>query len=264
MYKLDLLENAISSLNEALRSFVIGRGGDPSGYKFCVLHLSHFMELVFKHYLTEAHPLLIYKNPFAKNLNEDAFTVGLTEAVQFLLNEGRELPKSFVEDLDWLKKLRNRIEHHRFEMDVDEVEDTVGRLVNAFHQFDKLHSNIDFGRLISDEHYKTFEELAYTYAERLQRAEEKVANAEKDAYSGYRPKEYMLVDFKCYYCPSCGHRTLIANPESDTGFRCTFCENEDSDDIEVFCDICGAEFPVSDMHEVEDIGYICPHHTDYS
>lgn len=35
-----------------------------------ILHFSHFMELILKYYVTQAHPLLIYKNPFAKSLGE--------------------------------------------------------------------------------------------------------------------------------------------------------------------------------------------------
>lgn len=262
MLKLDLLENAVSSLDEALRKYGEGRSGNDASYKFCILHLSHFMELVFKHYVTQAHPLLIYKNPFAKNINDDSFTIGLVEATQFLINEGRTLPKSFLEDLEWLKRLRNRIEHHKFEMDSDEVEETVGRLIHALHQFDQLNAKIDLGRLVSSENYRVFEELALSYAERVQRAEEAAAQAEKDAYKGYRHKEYMLVNFKRYNCPDCGHNTLISNADSPTGCRCTFCENEESEDIEVECDICGSEFPISDMHEDPDIGYICPHHND--
>jgi hypothetical protein len=33
---------------------------------------------------------------------------------------------------------------------------------------------------------------------------------------------------------------LIPNDDSDTGYKCTFCGNEESDEIETCCDCCGA------------------------
>ncbi len=102
-HKLDLLENAIDSLNEALAKYKQAKAGDVKTYKFCVLHLSHFLELVLKHYVTLAHPLLIYKNPFAKKFDGESLTIGVQEAINFLLNEGRDLPDDFLSDLYWLK-----------------------------------------------------------------------------------------------------------------------------------------------------------------
>lgn len=260
MFKLDLLGNATSSLDEALLKFTAGRNGERNAYKFCILHFSHFMELILKYYVTQAHPLLIYKNPFAKSLGDDAFTIGLPEAVQFLRNEGRNLPKKFLDDLEWLKKLRNQIEHHKFEMDVAEVEETVGRLMNAFHEFDELNENIDLSQYVSARNYDIFHELANTYVGRLAKAEEEVKAAEKAAYAGLRPKEYSEANFHVYECPECGHDTLISNSDSDTGARCTFCHNEESEEIEVACGICGVPMANGLMQSTEEWGKICPHH----
>lgn len=57
-HKLDLLDNAMDSLEEALKKFEEGDDGDQKAYKFCVLHMAHFIELIFKHHITEKHPLL--------------------------------------------------------------------------------------------------------------------------------------------------------------------------------------------------------------
>lgn len=53
--ELDLLENAIDSLNEALAKYQDGLDGNEKAYKFCVQHLSHFLELVLKYYVTQSH-----------------------------------------------------------------------------------------------------------------------------------------------------------------------------------------------------------------
>lgn len=89
-HKLDILDNAISSLREALLKYEEGSSNNLSAYKFAILHFSHFLELLFKHYVTLSHPLLIYKNPFSKNISKEN-TIGLWEAVQFLRNEGKLL-----------------------------------------------------------------------------------------------------------------------------------------------------------------------------
>ena len=260
MLKLDLLENAISSLDEALVKFAAGRGGDAKAYKFCILHFSHFMELILKYYVTQAHPLLIYRNPFAKSLGDDALTIGLPEAVQFLKNEGRDLPKKFVEDLEWLKRLRNQIEHHKFEMDADEVEETIGRLMNAFHEFDEINENVDLAQYVSAKNYAVFHDLANTYVGRLARAEAAADQAEEEAYAGHSPKEYFEAGFHRYRCPECGHNMLITDAASPTGYKCTFCGNDDSDDIEVECGICGVPMAKGLMHADDQWKYICPHH----
>jgi len=192
-YELGLLENATDSLNEALLKYQEGVDGEEKAYKFCILHFSHFLELLFKYYVYKSHPLLIYKNPFAKNLNEDSYTIGLPEAIQFLKNEGKEISKEFSQDLDWVKKIRNSIEHHKFSMNVMEVEETIGRLLKTVYEFNASHS-------------------------------------------------------------------LIPNSESETGYQCTFCENNDSDEIEEECGICGVPFAKFFMSYTEEWGYICEHH----
>lgn len=87
-HKLDLQENAVDSFNEALTKYWQGLVGDHKAFKFAILHLSHSLELLFKYYVSKAHPLLIYRNPFAKDLKKDNSTIGLWDAVHFLANEG--------------------------------------------------------------------------------------------------------------------------------------------------------------------------------
>lgn len=262
--ELDLLDNATDSLNEALAKYQQGKAGDEKAYKFCVQHMAHFLELILKYYVTKSHPLLIYKNPFAKVINSESQTIGLFEAINFLKNEGRQITDKFEKDITWLKKLRNNIEHHKFSMDVDDVEETIGRLMSAVVEFDETHESIDLSTYISADQYDLFHTLAKTYERKLEKAELAVQEAEKEAYRGYRQKEYSLVDFNIYHCYECGHDTMIPNEDSSTGYRCTFCENEESDDIEVSCGMCGVPWPVGEMTYLDYSGdghseYYCPH-----
>lgn len=249
---LDLFENAIDSLNEALVKYQEGKDGDEKAYKFCVQHLSHFLELILKYYVTQYHPLLIYKNPFARIINEESQTIGLFEAINFLKNEGHDISDKFEKDIKWLKKLRNNIEHHKFSMDVADVEETIGRLMSAVVEFDESHENIDLSSNISAEQYDLFHELANTYEGRLKKAEEKV----EEALRGLDPKEDNM---SVYHCYECDHDTMIPDEDSATGYRCTFCGNEESDDIEMECAICGCPWSTGLMSHWEDDEYICPY-----
>lgn len=254
-HSLDLLDNAIDSLNEALAKYQQAKAGDVKAYKFCVLHLSHFLELVLKHYVTLAHPLLIYKNPFAKSFDVESQTIGLQEAVNFLRNEGRDLSDKFLDDLQWLKKLRNRIEHHKFDMDVPQVEATIGRLISAFVEFDQAHENLGLDGHIDINQYDLFLDLADNYDLNLQRAEDEVETAcivNRDD-----------PDFQVYHCGECGHDTLIPDDDSDTGYRCAFCGNEQSEDVEVRCGMCDMPWNKFQMREVDwtdngDWMFVCP------
>ncbi|MGA9852635.1 MAG: hypothetical protein WBR15_06860 [Gammaproteobacteria bacterium] len=249
MAKLDLnlRENAIDSLNEALSKYQQGQSGDGKAYKFCVVHLSHFLELLLKYYVTKCHPLFIYKDPFANKITEESRTIGLNDAINFLANEGMEMEATFLSDLVWLKKMRNRIEHHRFTMNIEQVNAVIGRLVKAAHDFNVTHKGIDLTSVINQAQYDIFNELAQTYEYRLKQALQKVEAAKIDAYKRVRCKEWEFVNFHIYTCDSCGNETLIPSGDSATGYRCTFCGGEESEEIEEDCGVCGDKWPVGMM-----------------
>lgn len=260
----DLLDNAVDSLNEALSKYQEGIDGDEKAYKFCVQHLAHFLELILKYYVTKSHHLLIFKNPFAKEINSESQTIGLYEAINFLKNEGHDISEKFEKDIKWLKKLRNNIEHHKFSMEVAEVEDTIGRLMSAVVEFDESHENIDLSSYINSDQYDLFHSLASTYEGRLKKAKEEV----DEVINGLDPKEDNM---NVYHCYECDHYTMIPDENSRSGYRCTFCDNEESDDIEVDCAICGApwakwQMSLLDWSDTGQYEYYCPyctHDPDY-
>jgi hypothetical protein len=262
-HDLDLLENAIDSLNEALAKYQQGKAGDPKAYKFCVLHLVHFIELVLKHYVALSHPLLIYKNPFSKEFGDDSQTIGLQDSINFLRNEGKEPPKDFLDDLLWLKKLRNQIEHHKVRIDLTRVNEVIGRLIHAIVQFDQAHDNLGLEKSIDPTQFHLFLKLADNYQLNLDRAKAEVAAAEAKAYDGYRPKEYGLVVFTIVACGQCGHDTMIPNEDSFTGYRCTFCGEEEADDVPITCGVCGDTWDLEQMDytewaEGQPKEFVCP------
>ncbi|MBS1227554.1 MAG: hypothetical protein H6R17_831 [Proteobacteria bacterium] len=235
-HKLDLLPNALDSLAEALAKFKAGDEGDSKAYKFAVLHMAHFIELVFKHHITEKHPLLIYKDPFAPKLDRNK-TITLWDAINFINNEdGEAVSKEFRTDLEWLKRLRNEIEHHKFEMDVNQARSTIGRLFRSVLEFLENHTDIEVGSHIPDETMETFKVLSDEYEFRLRDALKEAEEVEEANWSDPSDPDPAPARLEC---ESCGNPTLVINEASPTGYRCTMCGNEESDDLPATCDICG-------------------------
>lgn len=241
-HQLDLLENAIDSFNEALKKYKEGEAGDTKGYKFAILHYAHFLELLFKYYVTQAHPLLIFKNPFSKNIEKEN-TIGLWEAIQFLKNEGKEIDQDFYKDLQWLKELRNDIEHYKFSMNLPEVRRALGRLTQAMNKFNKTFSLLELTNYLHTDNLKIFEELADEYKLSLAKARQEAESLSEDGEI-----------HDCYMCCNEGTAVLI-----DQKYDCKFCGEED---LIVDCCICGENIRKSegivwnDEHSFH-IDYIC-------
>lgn len=202
-HELDLLANAVDSFNEALSKYRAAESGDVPAYKFAIVHFSHFLELLFKYYVTQSHPLLIYKNPFAKDVERQP-TIGLWEAVQFLRNEGHAFNPNFMKDLEWIKNLRNNIEHHKFTMDLREVRLTLGRLTQALLEFNDSVADFDIRDHVDSKNLGVFETLSDVYkaevAAARKQAEEESDEVDDCLYCGNDTAALVDGEYKCYYC----------------------------------------------------------------
>lgn len=243
-HKLDLLPNALDSLAEALDKFEAGDSGDQKAYKFAVLHMAHFIELIFKYHITEKHPLLIYKDPFAQKLDTNK-TITLWEAINFINNEdGDVVSKEFRRDLEWLKRLRNEIEHHKFEMDVGAARAIIGRLFRAVLEFLDHYADVDVEAHIPAETMQTFKVLSDEYEFRLRNALKEAEEVE--AVNGVDPSDPDPAPPRLD-CEDCGNYTLVINAGSPTGYRCTMCGAEESSELPANCDICGIATTQGDL-----------------
>ncbi|MCU7828249.1 MAG: hypothetical protein KZQ85_04215 [Candidatus Thiodiazotropha sp. (ex Myrtea sp. 'scaly one' KF741663)] len=241
-HELDLLENAVDSLNEALRKYKEGLNGDLRAYKFAIIHYAHFIELLFKYYVSESHPLLIYKNPFSKKIQKEN-TIGLWEAIQFLKNEGKEVEPEFFKDMEWLKKLRNDIEHFKFTMDVAEARRALGRLTQSVLDFNDTHAEIDIFEHIDADTFKVFEELADEHKAALSNARREAEEESEDAEV-----------YDCEICWSKGTAIKI-----DGKYVCKLCGDEDPI---VECTVCTEDYRQSECSIWNDdhppyVDYIC-------
>lgn len=242
-HELDLLENACDSLNESLRRFEDGTKGEPRAYKFAILHFSHFLELLFKYYVAQSHDLLIYKNPFSNKIEREQ-TIGLREAIQFLKNEGHIFEDQMLKDLEWIKRLRNEIEHYKFDMDVREVRHTLGRLIQAAVIFNEQLNFFDLEEKIDSECLDTFKTLADEYTAKLAMARQE---AQEDSPNG-----------DVLECRECGE-TDVAYINDKNEIHCKFCDHVEK---MITCCQCDESFPSSEMIRWNDdhplhIDYIC-------
>jgi hypothetical protein len=275
-YELDVKENALDSFNEALEKFEQGEAGELRGYKFAILHLSHFLELILKLYVRSVDEQLIFSKCF-KHVEKRAKKEGinLLEAYELLIKEsfdfsaltsGVALPHTitldqalafskcekcsktgvnfvdvdFCNDIEWIKGLRNNIEHYQFRLPPKEVRLCMGRLIRGVVEFIDIFSLFNLEDEVGKKKYHVFEALADEYTHLLKEAERDVQEAENEIYRGVRLKHYVFIDWNVYECPECSNNTLIPNHDSSTGYKCTFCSNEESDEIEIPCDCCGA------------------------
>jgi len=220
---LTLLDNAADSLNEALRRVRDASHDNPRPYKFAVMHFTHAIELLFKHHVALAHPLLIYRNPFTKNLTKEP-TIGLWDAIQFFKNEDRELTKETLDDLRWIKDLRNNIEHYKFDMDPREARLTIGRLIRAINEFHDENDFIELGSLIEEDCLGTYEKLSDEYKQKL--------------FEAQRSAEVTAGDDQPVSCFQCGSaRTAV---QSGGVAKCHLCAGETEFHN---CEHCGNSYP---------------------
>lgn len=85
----------------------------------------------------------------------------------------------------------------------------------------------------------------------------------KMMYEHHRNKGILDHPIDVLECPECGLDTMIYNELSSTGYRCTYCKNEESEEIEIQCTMCGSMWPNPEIVDIEwteegHIESLCP------
>ncbi|TCB66874.1 PIN-like domain-containing protein [Acinetobacter sp. ANC 4178] len=119
---------------------------------------------------------------------------------------------------------------------------------------------------ISDSHDFFYDEIKKKLAlDKVKQFKKQMVN---ELYHNKGIREYQIDVLEC---PECGLEAMIHNELSSTGYKCIYCENEESDEIEVQCTMCGSMWPNSEISHIEwtDEGHIekmcpvCRHDPDY-
>lgn len=282
---LSVKDNAIDSFNESLLKYKEGEEGDLRAYKFAILHMAHFLELTLKMYVQTLDANLVFtvgffqveklvkaEGGFLKALEKIKSTGGVfppkvrsdgslsntitvDHAISFAAEERcsvtgvNMLDQTFIDDIIWLKNLRNNIEHYTFELTPKDVRLCLGRIVRGADEFADLFSLFNLSEEIDSLNVDLYKELVDEYSHTVREANIDADQIEFEALKGYRQKELMEVTWARYECPACGNNTLLPEDNSGTGYRCLVCDNEESDEIEVKCDICGDRQPQFEMQQ---------------
>jgi len=229
-----LLENAIDSLKVGMDFYL--KDEYRYSHKHAILTIFHSIELFLKEYLYRINPILIYKN-IDKPIKDDSTTVGIDSLFFRLDNLKIGLPDEYKEIIRKIKKRRNRIEHHRYERDVNDSF-AIGEALKFITYFVegklnvKLSDHIDSSLL--DKIEKTifhYQELRYIADSRLEKwLREQAPDIDFDN------DEFNIFDYfdGTVECPVCNNEFLVLEKEPEP--FCFYCNKEIDAKM---CEDCG-------------------------
>jgi hypothetical protein len=233
-----IYENAVDSLRIGMEFFL--REKSYSSRKHAILTVFHAIELFLKEHLNRTNPILIYKNIDAK-ITDDATTVGIRESLARLENLGLGIPKDQKETIESIQKIRNRIEHHRYDHNETEDEIIIASSLKFILYFVELVLNKKLEDDIDGEILRNINSRVLEYNERQgladMRFEEWCLNVwpEWDKEVDDTPTEFPGTD----YCPECRQAYLIIGHHNKP--VCFYC-NTTIDAAN--CEDCGETFMV--------------------
>lgn len=151
-----LFDSTLASLNEGLMCWKQGEGGDKTRYQFAILHISRYFELSLKYAVFTMHPLLVFKKPFSKNLNEAA-TITPEEAF-YIIKNGKvdslgdiDFQEEEIKPLIELKKVRNALEHFVIDLKPEEVKEHIVLFLETASDLTSDRADIIFSEHLEDD-----------------------------------------------------------------------------------------------------------------
>jgi hypothetical protein len=218
IYELDLFHNMLDSLNESI-SYYKKAIDDESKYKFCIILLSHFMELSLKYLVEKQNPILVYEKPYSEKLIKEK-TITWGQALQILRNCKIEIDENIKKHFDELALLRNDIIHYKFSYETENIRNIVVNIVTDVRSIFIKAQLDDFYIKTTEETQALLNEIKDEYSRELHLAQ---ANAIENANGE-----------KILDCDICGEEKTVNL--IDGVFHCNFC-NEDNSYVD--CVRCG-------------------------
>lgn len=223
-YRLSLLENCYSFIDEALRK-VYEAEELFKEWKYSILFLVQAIELALKEQLRREHPCLIYRD-----VEKQTLTVTIEEAIKRLRKISNiELSKN---DDDIFKKaieIRNDIIHHSFEIDLNEIRINFTILLGFLNDFISRVFNESIKDKITPNLWNQVLKRNDAYVlEIINRVEQRI-------------KDENIVNENILPCRVCKKKYFIV--EEDLG-KCYFCNFQD---YMTHCISCAFVFPSNRM-----------------
>lgn len=225
MLKLDLLENATDSFEEAIEYFFRAKAeGETRHYKFSILLLAHSTELLLKEILrVKGHPLLIYSDLDKVNIERlsGAHTVNLESSLKRLkLIEVTLTP--YVEEV--IKKtytLRNKIQHFEVELSEEESSKIASEVIIVTKYLIEDILNLQLNDYLKKEEIiEELGEIQSIHESYITLANDRIREQRLTLY------KYELFPGKSFKipCSNCGEKYLTIN---EIGLiECVFCKEQ--------------------------------------
>ncbi|MBG1266961.1 TraR/DksA C4-type zinc finger protein [Nostoc sp. WHI] len=221
-----LKENALDSLVHAVEHLLADE--KDTDLKYTVLHVFHAAELFLKARLAAINYDLIYTD--SKKTGEDDHTITINKAKERLKNNGVILSRQDLDNLEELRKVRNRIEHHRITGSRKDIEQYVGRAMDFLDIFLRKELKINLKDALDqlDEDGSTYKALSLAWFSYIRRmAEEGGITQHRRSKEGY--------DF--FICEECGEEAIaFPDPTLEDGtVHCFSCQSRYSVDFCLRC-----------------------------
>jgi hypothetical protein len=248
-YRLNLYENSIDSLNVGMRMYTDSLE-DESMYKFSIIIISNFMELMLKHMVELKDPQLCFVKQNDLSANKKR-TITWDRALHIL--SGSNIPEEelgFFEELrlfaEKLSDIRNNIVHFEFEYDTSLIRSLIVMVVAKLRKLYNSVTKRDFIDDVSEDTKKILETIKDEYQIELHLAQTHAKEKANELETHYDD------------CNFCGESETAVLLEADEIY-CYFCEETD---YEIECCRCTELCKISKMEclcEVEngDDLYLC-------
>jgi hypothetical protein len=235
-----IFDNALDSLRIGFEFFE--RERSYSSRKHAILTVFHAAELFFKEALFQTNPILIYKNIYAK-ITDDSLTVGLRDILVRFDNIGIRLPEDQRAAIERIQKIRNRIEHFRYEHNEEEDDLIIGEAQKVILYFNEFVLNTRLGDIIGAELFDRMQRRVMEYSERDGLAQHRLDQWMKEKWPGWNEEiKDMPEEFGgTLDCPVCRQSFFVVGYK-DKPF-CFHCNTTIEGDV---CEECGFTFLVKD------------------
>ncbi|MBD2005590.1 MULTISPECIES: hypothetical protein [Cyanophyceae] len=204
-FVLGLEDNAMDSLEHSVEHLCAAER--DTDLKYTVLHIFHATELFLKARLAKDGLEQIYKN---KKVEPDGYTVDFKNIIKRLHQIGVCLSEQDKSDLEFLRKVRNSIEHYEFAGDYEQIENYVGRAMRFLKIFLYKELGLDLQNELTERTYEALLNAFGSYAERM--AEHNIS---------LHPKDYG-VEHDLLLCEQC-HKEAVAFPDPTSKDRTVHC-----------------------------------------
>lgn len=220
--KLDLLENGIDFIRSGIENHFSEDDSAPSARKYAVLHLFSGVLLILKERLRREHPSLIFEKVEDAG-DDDRPTVSLSTALARLKSCAQiVIAQKDATVLEKVRRVRNRLEHYRVELNLNQAQSIAGQLCEFVYFFLKDHLGEDLERHLSTNVAARVQSLrkiaAHLEQQRVRRWKTRARGYKKMkvgelrallAATEYHPRDNPIPQ-QAYWCPVCGKETIVA------------------------------------------------------